>query len=1694
MDDDYHQRRFGYESKKDQTESKEHVSFWGGFYTKSENNNDPAFPAIIQKEIPSFEFNAFFQGWNAGHYVVRWRLKLLKGYHFSDGLRFRVSVNYGAEEDSTGSQDVIISHEELQKLVMNHTSDRGQGLEVVLELEELVVIQPYLEESASGEDQLTTVVVTMSSFEGAEKKYSHFQVEYVELRLFNDSNEDQTGRVPIVKGTSEPTFIMKSPPLQKADSTVPITVPITRIAWSKDNTFLATLAIQEDIGYITVWDMKDWYPSRPEATSSLVGECMRKTVMHHGADEYLEDLPIGLAISADEGAQDPPESQEGVSGPHIAVPIDPLAKTTHSNGLPTKSNKSPISLDAIQNQASLSYEEGGPPHRVLASFIGYCAFLTEGGDSSEDDSGEDANTTRSRSTLFVACNGIYIDVFKIKPGKEWRHTHSIGLTDLTPTISRRVTCQMMMDTITARSFMWLEDDGACCMVWDLQKGSNISYLSGSDDTTLGSSLFRGNSTMSISPDESMVAVASADGTLTTFYASTGIAINSKKFASFQIEYVAFIGQNNQLFVIIRDSTTFEFKSLILDPLQLSSGVKANKVPVPVIGKTILARFRDIRFKNKGLVCRAIRGEIHCYITHEPADNETIKSDNNHSRKGFHLSLKAAISGHEEKPIQGPVQTSTQEGEQGINAVKKYDVRTAVGMELSRDDDDSMCCILRVEVVEIDGQKEKVIFSFVPEPWVNISAAGNPRPKELLKAHLYGEKHFVVAGMQTLQVWSLPTNESNEINLTFIWSQPKLINGSEKPSRKKGSPGETKEKPTNEKPKDGDEKPTHERPSKKDKRAKKLDSQKASVREAIETELVGDYYHYIKQSHVHLDPGTGETEAYIELKEESGTDVVIIPSEQSDNIHPIFFNCARSIHLLAASYAYSTQKSKSSPKASDKSSFTHKEHAEAIARFTRGHINRLLPTRYLNLPQPTGDTHASSAKTPLAHDTGVHSSVRQEPLPESLAPASDLAITPYRIHTAPGGDPSTDQKSKEKLSSSPASSVLTTEQKASSAQKDSNRFCTVLTLLLEYKYLRDANHIFIEGLFTTTGHEWVPHSDVALNPIRRVIKIKNEQLLEAMIDYCIKNAKEHHPGYLLPVIQCLSRLSEKYPEITSGVFRKASYIRARNTEYVVSNAIIANLRFSDWINFKRGLTLFSDWIKRWAHLFWDWTKFKRGLSPRSPNIEDYKDPYIDQDLDFNHYEKPVFSLRSQLPFHKHVGFWRIFHFELGGRKTRFPLEKNKDQEPHRSINVYVSPFQFKPTTGISGRRKRSFLAEIAGKDFFDSPVIEASLWFRWNESGLYFWSAHFIVLLVFFILLLAITGRQIEVFKLPSDGSPPTDAQIAARYLPGWGPVFLVTIAIGLALIVYEFMQLAFSTSKYFLSPFNYVHLAAYAAPVIGCFSSMNAKPGKREDTGVDGGPSQVWVLGFAILLVYLNIIFELRIIKPLGRAVNIIVNITKKIIWFLLIFAVFLMSFTHALLYVLHTRRYKPCKAGEPDDPCKGTDYPTKYPSDFFEALSTTYFFMSGRYGPVEDSFETGTVGFRIMMVIFFFFTVILLLNVLIALMNDAFNMSETEGKRAYWKLLSEVIAEMEMISMYTERATNNDSNSEFIYYCANDEEVEKFMARSEISYLAESTQANKETQSTQRVILKDIHDQGNALKNEFESLKKQVDKLVTGY
>ncbi|KAI8351683.1 hypothetical protein B0O80DRAFT_111103 [Mortierella sp. GBAus27b] len=1357
---------------------------------------------------------------------------------------------------------------------------------------------------------------------------------------------------------------MESPVFRKDRSPGdPSTLPISRLAWSKDSTFLAALALWKDTAYVTVWDMKDIGDlSTSSADISILHQnCSVATVKYQGD---LQELSIGLAISP-EGDQvvlyQEPKVGQWTDGSKLdrSTFKFTLLYTVNQPGQlalmvdPDDSSGSYTGISSGKNHPNQLLRLDRPPHIMLRNFVGYGAYLRDtesndwdtsdvkapnttetpqyDNDSSSSTHSDDDKERSTTSALFVTCNGIYIDIFKVTPTQFWENSHSISLMDLPPTPSRRTTCQTMMDLITRNTFMWLADDGRCCTIWDLQSGLNVSYIASAEETRHVSSVFRGESKVAISADESIVAMASPDGILTTHYTSSGIEISNRKFRNHQIEHIAFHGQNSQLFVILRDSATLKLSSWIFDPLLLVSEMQANQVPIPETGKTILTFFCGSRLKNKGLICETAGSNINIYVTHESVKCKVPRGDTNLVDSSGVLYPLQNTHAHNEQTEQP--QVDVQDEAIAKLSGQSYEVRSCANRELFRDGEGSMYWVHRVEVVEknLARQHEEVIFSFLPEPWMRVSAAEVRRPQKLLKVYfLPGSKRFVVNGMQTIQIWSLPTDEDPDFHLVFIWSQPRTTEDKDMTTREK----------------------------------------------KYKTEFVGKYYHRIVDLHIYLDRDTDHAVANIELRDGTKHCGVVIPGGHSGNTHIVFVHCIRSIHLLAAAYAYSSQGTKSSTEAQRQRTLTFEKHAKAIARFACGHINRIILSKDL-YPRKSDQEQDQERGSNHIPPMGISSAYRSMAL--QLLSNGDLEM------------PQTLRRMFEIAARNPVLNPFIWSSKSVPARYS---VTTIISLLLDQVDLADVNHIFVEGLISTTGSKWIPHANVLLNPIKHTIHLKNESLLRIMIDYCVRCTKTTHPGYMESVEQCISELLDRYPEIAADIFVKASYIPVHNQGYVRAHAVESSSIFMYFSNYMN----------------------------TEPNSEDI----------FNN-DKLMFTSRLQLSTAK----GRM-------RETSFPeRHQKKPLQIDRSRTIYVSPFQFKPVErSVGGRKgkggKGSVLDRIAERDLFDNPVIGVTLKYRWKTFGLPYWLNRFLYVLSFSILVLTITIQQIHV-STTWQGSEPTVEEIEARYLPQWRPVFILTAVMGIVLIFYELLQFIYSPRKYIMSIYNFVDLAAYVSPVVWCFLFLKESSAKnQDDTGIDRGPKQIWAMGFVILALYLNLLFELRVFKPLGIVVNVILNIGVRIKWFFLVFAVFLVSFTHGFLYVLHTRRYRSCQNGS----CDGTDYPSSYPTGFWPALSATYFFLGGRYDPIDNSLDNGSVSFHVMMVIFYFFTVIILLNVLIALMNDAFTVGERGGEFARLKVLCEVISGLENYTMTDGARRRVDYFPKYIYYCASEEEITNFRSK----------------------------------------------------
>ncbi|KAG0051018.1 hypothetical protein BGZ83_004207 [Gryganskiella cystojenkinii] len=1344
--------------------------------------------AHLPEHAAGFVLTANFENYRTGHYTVHWHVKATQEFDIPNGLHFVVNVSYDSEPDISGSLDVILPPHKLNIIEKDQWYD--------MTLEETLVIAPHV-------GWANVQAVLSNNLNENRDEYSGFAIDRVEIRPMRLSRQHQPDiKRFTVKRASIPSVVIdttKCPFPEDPSLTPSADIPVTRIAASKDSGFMVTLSVGKDVAYLAVWDLRLIKSiANPFRHMSSFYKRRAIAIIHHPG---VHELSIGLAISID--------------GTQIAVFQEPkIGEWQERSKVFSSSFKFRVFKNTLVKPLStlLNIDDSDPGNaedpnetvslveliwgiELLHSFVGYGNFLPPskrnrwekdntnrpldgyinrdiGDNTDEADILNGVNDDADKNTLFVACNGLYLDVYSIVPDKPWRHMHTITLSDLLPTLSRRITCKLMMDSIRSNSFLWLEDGGRSCSVWDLLSGSNVTYVSCNEAARFKGMTFRGHRKMAMSPHESIVAIASASGILTTYFASTGMAIDDRQFPLEKIEYVEFHAQDDRLMVILRDRITFTLRAVLLDTLQLRNETAIHQIPIPTVGMTLLTSLQLRGYFGRGIVIEADRSNINVYLAYQPSSAKVIKTS------------EVVMMADENDCIYESVYDSN----------VQYRLRTGYHKELLPEGEGFAYWVHRVDLLEEDlfQKTTRCIFSIIPEPWMRALVDEIGRPETLLSAFfLPGGDRFAINGTQTLQIWNLPTLETLKCSLQFIWSRPCD------------------------------------------------DIEMAPGGIAYKSSNVYDYYIETSSTSIFVDVETGNTVAEIRCGNRKKMSLSI-PGPGAIGAQFAIVHCFRSIHLLAAAFHFANQKGKEAAQKKDQGPFTHEDHAEAIIQFTRAHLNRMMSSRVY--------------------------SPRRRP--------------------------------KDKLTSH-------------------SEVVTIFTLLLDHPYLRPANHSFVQGLLKTSNRDWIPRDIISLNPIKRAIESRNGDLVEAFIKYCIFSSKKYHPAHLLPAMQCLSELLDRHPNILADMFHQASYVPAHNPEYIASHAVIANTQYT--ADLKRKL------------MFW--------TNSSDMNIKNIND-----------YEKPVFSLRSQLPF-RTSGIFNLLGIGIPFGEKRidtFPVRKYNylEKTDDYSYTIYVSPFPLLSRYG--SRSQRSGFTEIAGKRYFDCPAMIATLDFKWHKFGFKYWLVRFMVVLVFFLLVVILSARQISVSTdtMPSLNTTfvGPDTYFRPRYLEDSRPIFKTMITFGALLFVHEIRQFIYAPKKY--------------------------------------------------------------------------------------------VTFTHALMHLLHTRPF--CDKGE----CNGNPSPDGYPDSFFAALSATYFFLAGRYDPVGTSFEGTSDTFHIMMVIFFFFTAIVLLNILIALMNDAFNESKDQGQLAWLKQWSEVIAEVEVFLMTQSGRQNRDFFPDYIYYGARKEEAIEYESK----------------------------------------------------
>ncbi|KAF9305155.1 hypothetical protein BGZ74_011169 [Mortierella antarctica] len=329
---------------------------------------------------------------------------------------------------------------------------------------------------------------------------------------------------------------------------------------------------------------------------------------------------------------------------------------------------------------------------------------------------------------------------------------------------------------------------------------------------------------------------------------------------------------------------------------------------------------------------------------------------------------------------------------------------------------------------------------------------------------------------------------------------------------------------------------------------------------------------------------------------------------------------------------------------------------------------------------------------------------------------------------------------------------------------------------------------------------------------------------------------------------------------------------------------------------------------------------------------------------------------------------------------------------------------------------------------NNPAIEALIQYKWNKFAYRLWLARFSAQFSYYSLIVIAAATQIY-----------SDDPDSLFY------VFVAIVALSswfLALELYSACELWKARRSqtyrnvdpkrlsYFRSFYNYVDLLAFLVPLTASINQL--KNISEKDPG-----GTAWDLSFSIIVIFLHMLSELRVFKAFCKYVTIIIHIIVEIRVFFVIFALGILSFTLAIQHVL---RGCPSKGGIDGVGCRNL-ISTEFQYNFFDAITSTYFIMGGRYDDVDNELsKSSNAPLQAMLVIYFFFTVILMLNVLIALINGGFNQGDGTWRLVWLENRLRYVESAEEMTYHIPgfRQTKDWFPRE-IYYTATKEQVSEY-------------------------------------------------------
>ncbi|KAI9019205.1 hypothetical protein CLU79DRAFT_759081 [Phycomyces nitens] len=532
-----------------------------------------------------------------------------------------------------------------------------------------------------------------------------------------------------------------------------------------------------------------------------------------------------------------------------------------------------------------------------------------------------------------------------------------------------------------------------------------------------------------------------------------------------------------------------------------------------------------------------------------------------------------------------------------------------------------------------------------------------------------------------------------------------------------------------------------------------------------------------------------------------------------------------------------------------------------------------------------------------------------------------------------------------------------------------------------------------------------------SPLTVAIQNGSPQRVKMLVEYIITASRTLGPGYLAIFVRVLPELCKHFPDLVPDWIRSLSYVPAISAYPLVSQD-------SPMLP---GRNLLTHKQELWGFSALEQLPVYRGL-----------------------YNKAVYTLKTQLDVFKFGQHKKGRNFQeikrrqdLKEKEKRIPL--SHDRKPHLatlcvvplpSYTAYTENFRTILTRllgeppGLASAYSRHSLftvqASTGSSEVFRNgePVMEALLIYKWRMFARNRFFLIYLVYIAYYTLYSIGVAFSKEVFNY--------DAQTRV-ISPAHRSCLILMMAISFLFITQETRQIMVSRTGYFRLFYNYISLVAVCLPLIATIVILS------------GHAYPVEASAISVLILWLHAIVRLRVLKEFGIMVEIVVQISKRVLpmFALLIFIVF--AFAHTFIVLL--RNEKNGEFAQSFDGIIGgtqsfyiTSRDPGSENKFRSAgtaLKAVWLFVNGDWEAISDKPVEDQALVTVLGIILSFSTTLILLNILIALMTDVVEEVKRKGKRVWISYLAESLAEIELYWCFPWERRNRKYHPDYIYYVA---------------------------------------------------------------